>query len=236
MSLHWNPWHGCARVSEGCKNCYVFRIDEAHGKDGGEVRLNSEFLLPLKTGRDGYKMESGETVYTCFSSDFLLEAADEWRADVWKMMRVRSDLHFVFFTKRIARLASALPEDWGTGYPNVTVGCTVENQRRADERLPIFLELPIAQREIVCEPLLSAIDLVPYLDRRRIAGVSVGGESGSAARVCDFAWVKQIRHDCVQAGIPFSYHQTGARLYKDGRLYQIPRTEQHRQAQRASFE
>lgn len=236
MSIHWNPWHGCERVSEGCKNCYVFRIDGAHGRNGGDVRLNSEFLLPLKTGREGYKMESGETVYTCFSSDFLLEDADEWRVDAWKMMRLRSDLHFIFFTKRIERLASVLPDDWGEGYPNVTVGCTVENQRRAEERLPIFLATPIARREIICEPLLSAIDLSPYLDRRKIAGVSVGGESGSEARVCDFEWVKRIHDDCARERIPFSYHQTGAKLYKDGRLYQIPRAHQHRQAKLATFD
>lgn len=236
MSILWNPWHGCRRVSEGCQNCYVFRIDGAHGKDGADLRLNADFLLPLKKIRDHYKIESGEKVYTCFSSDFLLEGADEWRTDAWQMMRVRSDLHFIFFTKRIERLASVLPPDWGEGYENVTVGCTVENQARADERLPIFLKTPIARREIVCEPLLSAIDLRPYLDRRLISCVSVGGESGERARVCDFEWVREIHAACKDAKIPFQYHQTGARLSKGGHLYHIPRASQHEQARRAMGE
>ena len=47
----WNPWHGCRRVSEGCRNCYVYRIDGEHGKSGGEIRLNADFLLPLREGK-----------------------------------------------------------------------------------------------------------------------------------------------------------------------------------------
>ena len=179
------------------------------------------------------KIESGETVYTCFSSDFLIEEADEWRADVWKMMRLRADLHFVFFTKRIERLESVLPPDWGDGYENVTVGCTCENQERADFRLPIFLSLPLRHRMIICEPLLGAIDLSPYLDRAAIESVTVGGESGKNARECDFEWVLGIRSACELAGVRFFYHQTGAKLRRDGKLYEIPRRLQHEQAKRA---
>ena len=68
MSVQWNPWHGCKKISEGCLNCYVYRIDGGHGKESGTVRLNADFLLPLKQGKDGMKIKSGETVYTCFSS------------------------------------------------------------------------------------------------------------------------------------------------------------------------
>ena len=231
MSAFWNPWHGCRRVSEGCKNCYVFRIDGAHGKAADEIRLNSDFLLPLKEGRNGWKIESGETVYTCFSSDFLLEEADEWREDAWRMMRVREDLRFVFFTKRIERLQACLPKDWGMGYPNVTVGCTCENQARADERLPVFLSLPISRRWVVCEPLLGAIDLRPYISGGEISEVSVGGESGEGARVCDFEWVKDMHEACRENNVRFHYHQTGALLKKNGRIYRIPRSKQHEQAQ-----
>ena len=237
MSAHWNPWHGCHRVSEGCRNCYVFRIDGAHGRDGGEVGINADFLLPLRQTRTGEpRIESGETVYTCFSSDFLLEEADEWRGEAWQMMRARPDLRFVFFTKRIQRFSRALPSDWGTGYPNVVIGCTCENQARADERLPEFLSLPIARRMIVCEPLLGPLDLSPYLDRTRIDEVSVGGESGDSARPCDFAWVERIAADCRASGVRFSYHQTGALLFKDARFYRIPRSEQARQAKLAQQE
>ena len=236
MSVSWNPWHGCHRVSEGCANCYVYRIDGAHGKGSAEVTLNADFLLPLKESKGSYRIESGERVYTCFSSDFLVEEADEWRADAWRMMRIRSDLQFVFFTKRIERLASVLPPDWGDGYENVVIGCTCENQARADERLPIFLSVPIAQRWIICEPLLGPIDLAPYLATGGVREVSAGGESGEGARVCDYEWVLGIRDACRAAGVAFSYHQTGALLRRDGRIWRIPRARQHEQAKRANID
>lgn len=234
MSRIWNPWHGCRRVSEGCRNCYVFRIDGGHGQDAGKVRVNADFLLPLMHKRDGsWKIEAGETLYTCFSSDFLLPDADEWRPDVWRMMQMRRDLHFLFFTKRIERLPDVLPQDWGDGYPNVTIGCTCENQERADFRLPIFLNLPIRERIIVCEPLLEPINLLPYLNSGFVREVTVGGESGEFARVCDFAWVEAICRDCRETGVRFSYHQTGALLRRDGKVYRIPRNSQQEQAKRA---
>ena len=236
MSAYWNPWHGCHRVSEGCRNCYVFRIDEAHGKPCGEVAINADFLLPLRESRGVPKIEAGETVYTCFSSDFLIEEADEWRVDAWRMMRLREDLHFVFFTKRIERLREVLPPDWGDGYDNVTIGCTCENQDRADFRLPIFLSLPIKHRMVICEPLLGALDLSPYLDRAAIESVTVGGESGEHARECNFDWVLGIRAACERSGVGFFYHQTGAKLRRDGKLYEIPRRLQHEQAKRAELD
>ena len=234
MSVVWNPWHGCKKISEGCRNCYVFRIDGDHGKSGAEVRVNSDYLLPLKKRRDGnWKIEAGGTVYTCFTSDFLLPEADAWRTDIWKMIRQRQDLRFVIFTKRIERLESQLPEDWGDGYPNITFGCTCENQDRADYRLPIFLRLPLTDRMIVCEPLLESVDLRRYLESGRIRTVTVGGESGPGARICDFGWVRRIFDACREAGVGFCYHQTGALLWKDGKQYRIPRAEQQSQAARA---
>ena len=71
----------------------------------------------------------------CFSSDFLIEEADDWREECWTMMAERSDLDFIFLTKRIDRFLQCIPDDWNDGYDNVTVGCTVENQAMADHRL-----------------------------------------------------------------------------------------------------
>ena len=76
------------------------------------------------------------------TSDFFLEEADEWRPECWRMIRERSDLRFAIITKRIHRFMECIPDDWGEGYPNVSVYCTVENQQMADYRLPIYLELP----------------------------------------------------------------------------------------------
>ena len=144
MSVSWNPWHGCRKISEGCRHCYVYRQDALHERDSREVVRAAAFGLPVRRGRDGrFRIPPGERVYTCFTSDFLVEEADGWRAEAWEMMRLRRDLEFFFITKRIGRLREQLPPDWGDGYENVTVGCTVENQAAADLRLPLFLETPL---------------------------------------------------------------------------------------------
>jgi len=232
----YNPWHGCHKISEGCRHCYVYRMDAQYGRDSSIVKKNKSFDLPLKLDRQGnYIIPSGELVYTCFSSDFLIEEADAWRGEVWGMMRRRSDLTFIFLTKRIARLQQCLPSDWNEGYPNVLIGCTVENQQQADARLPIFIKLPIQHRSICCEPLLEAIDLSPYLSDK-IDQVLVGGESGPEARTCDYQWVLSLRQQAISKNISFHYHQTGANLIKDGVLYKIPRKNQSEQAAKAKLD
>lgn len=234
----WNPWHGCTKISTGCKYCYVYRQDEMYGseKSSSKVTKNADFSLPVKRKRDKtYKIASGTIVFTCFTSDFLVEGADEWRDEAWAMIKERGDCMFFFFTKRIDRLRECLPSDWGAGYDNVIVGCTVENQDRADYRLPIFRNLPIKHKAIIVAPMLERVDLSDYLDGT-IEEVSVSGESGMDARVCNYDWVLDVRRQCVERDIPFSFHQTGARLIKNGRLYRIPRRFQIAQARKANID
>ena len=149
-------------------------------------------------------------------------------------MRERSALRFLFITKRIDRFYVGLPDDWNDGYQNVTICCTVENQTMADKRLPIFLDVPIKHKCIVMEPLLGKTDISPYLNKT-IELVSVGGESGCEARVCNYDWVLDIRRQCMEAGVPFRFRQTGAKLLKDGVLYCIKRQYQHSQAKQAGI-
>ena len=132
----WNPWHGCTKYSAGCQNCYVYRIDATHGHNSTTVQKTAAFSLPMQRTRGGtLKLQpTGEPVYTCLSSDFFLAAADDWRTDIWAMIRFRSDLQFFIITKRIVRAAACFPPDWGTGYPNVTICCTAENQQTADRK------------------------------------------------------------------------------------------------------
>ncbi len=167
LYANWNPWHGCTKIGPGCKYCYVYRQDAVYGTETASslCRKNRSFALPIQKKRDGSpKIPSGRIVFTCFTSDFLLEDADPWRQECWQMIRRRSDCFFYFFTKRIDRLAECLPPDWGEGYENVIIGCTVENQEMAEYRLPIFLTLPIRHRSIIAAPLLTALDLRSYLD------------------------------------------------------------------------
>ena len=233
----WNPWHGCHKISPGCRNCYVYRRDSQFGKDSTMVSRTRSFDLPMQKGRDGaFRIPGGSTVYTCMTSDFFLEEADLWRAEAWAMIRARTDLRFILITKRIRRFQIMLPEDWGDGYENVTVLCTCEDQKRAEERLPFFLELPIRHREIIAEPMLEALDLEPYLATGKIESVSCGGESGENARTCDYDWVLELRKQCISAGVRFQFRQTGANFHKDGRDYPIKRRFQQSQARRAGID
>jgi len=182
-----------------------------------------------------YKIPSDEDIYTCFSSDFFLEDADSWRPEAWRMIKERQDCNFLIITKRIHRFTIGLPEDWGEGYENVTICSTVENQDRADYRLPIFHDTPIKHKIIICEPLLEKINLMDYLGDW-VEEVIVGGESGNEARICDFDWVLDLQRQCVQKDVPFHFKQTGSKFIRDGRLYLIKRSLQHSQAQKADID
>ena len=230
MELTYNCWHGCHKKSEGCLHCYVYRRDESIGKDASIVYKTKDFDLPVRKDRYGnYKYPSGTVFMLCFSSDFFIEEADEWRGDVLRMIKERSDCEFFCVTKRPERIEECI-EGLET-YENLKISCTTENQKRFDERMPIYLSLPLKYKEITIEPMLEAVDMSEYIDQ--LDRVSVGGESGDEARVLDFEWVKDIRAQCKKAQVSFSFHQTGARILVDGKLYQIPRNKQHSQARKA---
>jgi len=232
----WNLWHGCHKISPGCKNCYVYRFDAAFNGDASSVSKTADFDLPLRRKRNGdYKLPAGETIYTCFTSDFFLEEADDWRIDAWNMIRLRTDLQFYIITKRIDRFKINLIPDWGEGYENVTICSTCETQEMADYRLPILLSLPIKHKAIICEPLLERINLSRWLPPS-IEEVIVGGESGNIARICDYDWVLDIRTQCIEKKVAFYFKQTGARFVKDGHLYYIKRQDQHSQAAKAGID
>lgn len=234
MGIMWNLWHGCKKYSEGCKYCYVYRGDEKRYKDASVVEKTAMFDLPIAKKKNGeYKVAGGQMAYTCFTSDFLLDEADAWRPLAWSMIKERQDVTFFFITKRIERFLVSLPEDWGDGYDNVVVGCTCENQLRADFRIPIFKKMPIKHRVLILEPLLEKVDLSPYLDDS-IEQVVVGGESGTQARVCDYNWVLKILSDCKDKNVSFHFKQTGSKFLKDGILYK-PYKEMHAQARKANI-
>lgn len=231
----WNPWHGCHKLSEGCRYCYVYRGDVKRGIDSTSVTQTKNFDLPIRKNRKGeYKIQGGTKVYTCFTSDFFHEDADKWREEAWSMIYERSDLHFLMITKRIDRFHLCLPENWGEGYDNVTICCTVENQDRADYRMPIYLKAPIKHKIIICEPLLENINLSVYLGDD-IEQVVAGGESGADARVCNYDWVLNLSDQCKSRNISFWFKQTGAKFIKNGQLYKINRKDQHPQARKAGL-
>ena len=82
-SVTWNGWHGCNPCSSGCLHCYMMRRDKEYGKDPTKVHKTANFNLPVRRYRSGehkglYKIPSGSTIFTSFTSDFFHPAADEW--------------------------------------------------------------------------------------------------------------------------------------------------------------
>ena len=217
--MNWEPWTGCYKVSDGCTYCYFYGpFSKRYGQN--TIFKTEEFNKPIAKSANGVtKISSGKIVATCFASDFFIAEADEWRTEEWAMIKSRPDLEFLILTKRIDRFNVSLPADWGDGYDNVNIGCTVENQEIADYRLPIFLSYPIKKRFVACAPLLGAIDLSKYLGG--IEHVSVGGETGRNARECDYEWVLDIRKQCEIAGITFWFKNTGSFFKRDGVVQKV---------------
>ena len=231
MGITYNCWHGCHKKSEGCLNCYVYRRDLSIGKDSNIVYKTANFNMPIKKDRKGnYKYKSGTEFDMCFSSDFFIEEADEWRKDVLTMIKERNDCTFMCITKRPERIMTCIPNI--ANYDNLIIYCTMENQKRFDERAPIYLNLPLKYKGIMIEPMLGPIDMSKYLSKE-VDIVSCGGESGENARTLDFEWVKDIKRQADEKGIDFYFHQTGAKLLVNNKLYNIQRKYQHSQAKKA---
>jgi protein gp37 len=202
----------------------MYFLDRQRGKDGSAIyRTKTGFNYPLQKDRSGqYKVRSGELIRVCMTSDFFLEQADEWRDEAWDIMRQRSDVKFFLLTKRPERVAQCLPWDWGDGWENIFCNVSCENQRRADERIPILLDLPFRHKGIMCAPFLGRVSIAPYLATGQLEQVICGGENYDGARPCDFDWVKSLRAECVAANVTFCFIETGTQFIKDGKRYHLP--------------
>lgn len=220
----WNPWHGCIKASEGCQHRYMYYLDRKRGQDGSRIyKTKSRFRYPLQKDRAGnFKIQSGEHIRVCMTSDFFLEEADPWRPEAWAMMRRRSDVVFMLLTKRPQRVAECLPADWGDGWDNIFFNVTCENQRRADERIPILHALPFKHKGIMCAPFIGPVRIDRYLAEGQIEQVICGGENYDGARPCHFEWVQALREDCVRHHTRFCFIETGSVFVKDGRTYHLP--------------
>lgn len=238
MNLNiWNPWHGCKKYSEGCEHCYMYYLDAKRGQNGSNIyKTKTNFNLPLKKTRNGeYKISSGIMLHVCLTSDFFLEEADSWRNDVWDMIRLRSDLNFWLQTKRAERIEPCLPLDWKDGWDNVTICVTTENQKRADERLPILLSIPAKHKAIMVAPILSKVELTPYLQTGQFERVLADGENYDGNRPCYYEWIVLLHEQCKRFNVTFDFIGTGNIFIKDNKVYHIPKAYQKVEAQRSGL-
>lgn len=219
----WNPWHGCKKISEGCKNCYMYYLDRFRNQDGSNIyKVTNNFDYPLHKDRKGnYKIRSGEQLRICMTSDFFLEEADEWRKEAWEIIRQRPDVIFFILTKRPERVKDNLPDWWEDGLENVFFNVTCENQRRADERIPILFSLPFKHKGIMVAPFIGSIKIEKYLKEGIIEQVIAGGENYDGARPLEYDWVKALSDDCKKYNTRFIFIETGNIFVKDKKIYNI---------------
>jgi len=200
----------------------MFFQDKLRGKNGADFYRTKNFYYPLEKNRNGsYKIKSGEMLRVCMTSDFFLEEADEFRDEAWKIIRERSDVKFFLLTKRPQRVLSHLPSDFENGYENVFFNVSCENQRRADERIPILLDLPFKHKGVMCAPFIGRVTLESYLATGQIEQVLCDGENYVNPRECHFEWVKSLSDECRRHNVTFVFCGTGKNFVKDGKRYQI---------------
>ena len=217
--MNWEPWTGCYPASVGCDNCYFYGPN-AKRFGQNEITQTDKFDWPIRRNKKGeYCIKGGKILATCFATDFFLPEVDEWRKEAWAMIKERQDIDFLIITKRIDRFQVSLPEDWGEGYDNVNIGCTVETQELADQRLPLFLSYPIKRRFIAASPLLEELDLAPYLSG--VDHVTVCGENGRDGRLCEYAWILKLHEQCKEAGKTFWFKSTGTRFRENTEVAKI---------------
>jgi len=242
----WNPLAGCTPVSEACENCYAQRMArrlQAMAKPGyaGLVDHNGKWtgkVRPQMNRLTEPLARKSPTMYFVNSmSDLFHESvSNKFIAGVFGVMALCPQHTFQILTKRAERMAEWF--EWvemyattldGWPLPNVWIGVTVENQDRADERIPLLLKTPAALRFVSCEPLLGEVDIQDYLlpseaPRRIIQPYSVppeymdvhaldwviaGGETGPGARPMHLDWARTLRDECKEAGVPFFFKQWG---------------------------
>jgi len=257
----FNAWIGCTKIKGGpegsaCDFCYAEALVHRYGwaKWGpGELRARTSeanWKKPLTWNRRAEKEGRRYRVFCSSLADvFDAEVLQEWRGDLFELIRQTPHLHWLLLTKRpqvALKFFSDRPDVRGLG--NVWLGTTVESQKMADLRIPTLLAVPgIAKRFLSCEPLLGAIDLhdIPWPSNRptfpetddisdarsalhlvegtRLDWVIAGGESGPRARPMHPDWARGLRDQCAAAGVPFFFKQWG----EWGPIDRHPMTEAH---------
>ncbi len=212
----WNPWIGCHRKSQGCQNCYG---EQNFGSDFFQtVQLDlGNFDLPLQRNSKGqYYIKENSFIALEYNSDFFLKDMDFFRPFLWNIIKIRSDCYFYISTKRPQRVKQCLPKDWGQGWDNVDISCTTENQKMIEERLPIYLQLPLKSYKILVAPILEEVNLEKYLQTGKISSVSTQGEYCTIdspiicnIRTCHYTWIKNLADQCKKYNVDFAFTHTG---------------------------
>lgn len=187
----FNPWWGCERVSPGCQHCYAeaFAKRTGHAVWGktSERRMfgDKHWAQPLRWNAAAEAAGTSAKVFCASMADVFEDRSDvdEARWDLFELVARTTHLTWQLLTKRPQNVASMAPAEWFDAWPpNVWIGTTVEDQQRADERIPHLADIPAAVRFLSCEPLLGPVNLINGLRINAVDWLICGGESGAGHR------------------------------------------------------
>lgn len=170
----FNPWEGCTKVSPACDHCYAER-DRAHrrktvvwGAGQPRRRMKTTWSKPPRWNREAEKNGVRYKVFCASLADVFdgetVSDLNAWRKDLWKLIEDTPNLYWLLLTKRPQNIRRMVPSHWMNRFPeHVWIGASAENQAMLELRAPIIASLPATVRFLSCEPLLSHLDLGPYL-------------------------------------------------------------------------
>jgi protein gp37 len=171
----FNPWIGCTKVSDGCKNCYAEALDKRWGHkrwgpNAARVRTSAaNWKNPLRWDREAREAGRRDRVFCASLADVFDDHPSidpQWRTDLTFLIHDTPNLDWLLLTKRPENILRLEPDFAAHGevlFPNVWLGTTVENQEQAEKRIPELLKVPAKVRFLSCEPLLGPVDLSRWL-------------------------------------------------------------------------
>jgi protein gp37 len=174
---------------------------------GSRIKPTNIHLCPLCMSE---LQDTRQRVF-CASLADVFEDRDEliaWREDLFKLIESTPNLDWLLLTKRPENIEPMMPGPWFAKFPqNIWMGTTVENQKMANERILILVNIPAVVRFLSVEPLLENVDL--HLRKEYVNWVICGGESGKDARPMLPAWARSVRDQCREIDVPFFFKQWG---------------------------
>lgn len=232
----FNPWWGCFKVSEACKHCYAEsfakRVGErVWGGDDSPRRFfgDKHWNEPLSWNRAAAKAGERHRVFCASMADVFEDRRDldAARARLFALIEATPALDWLLLSKRwgTADIEGMVPAAWRSGWPaNVWAMATVENQERAEERIPALIKVPAHVHGLSMEPLLGPVDLGFAVDNPHpvafkgeqmpaLAGLDwiiIGGESGGKPRPIHLEWIRSLVRQARAAGIAPFVKQMGA--------------------------
>ena len=173
----------------------------------------STWLQPLKWN---HQAKDRDKVFCASLADvFDPEVPDQWRRDLFELIDATYRLDWLLLTKRpenVEAMSDGILPD------NVWLGTSIEDQTRADQRIPALTAVPAPVHFLSVEPLLSPV----RLELRDIEWVIVGGESGRGCRPFNVEWARDIRDQCRASDTSYFLKQLGGYPDKRHQLSDFP--------------